>query len=121
MPSGPQDRSGESTILEHLGIRLDRRTGEASLAGQALKLTGAEFRLLECLLQEPGRVFSRAELIEAMTRGEAIVEDRTVNVHIAALRRKLGDPRWIETVRRAGYRFRTSSLESHPPRGPGQA
>lgn len=106
MLSGPQDPNGGITILEHLGIRLNQSTREASLAGQTLRLTGAEFRLLECLLQEPGRVFSRAELMNAMTRGQALVEERTVDVHIAALRRKLGNPVLIQTARRAGYRFR---------------
>ncbi len=70
-------------------------------------MTPTEFRLLECLLRQPGRAFSRAQLMDAAIEEGAIVLERTIDVHIKSLRRKLethGD--MIETVRGVGYRFR---------------
>jgi two-component system, OmpR family, response regulator RegX3 len=104
MSSRQPESSEPSTAREYLGIRLDRSAGTASIAGRSLTLTPAEFRLLDCLLQKPGRTCQRQELLDAVTLGEAVVEGRTLNVHICALRRKLGDPHLIETVRREGYR-----------------
>lgn len=62
--------------------------------------------MLEHLLQEPGRTLTRAQLVGAVIGGGAVVLERTIDVHIAALRRKLGTPDLIETVRGQGYRFR---------------
>ncbi len=87
-----------------LEIDLDRR--EVVCGDEAIALTATEFRLLHFLASRPGRVFSRGELIDNVLGRDIEVLDRTVDVHVTALRRKLG--RYsdrIETVRGFGYRF----------------
>jgi two-component system, OmpR family, phosphate regulon response regulator PhoB len=71
-----------------------------------LTLTPTEFRLLECLLRQPGRAFSRHQLMDAAIGEGQIVLERTIDVHIKTLRKKIGDADLIETVRGVGYRFR---------------
>lgn len=86
---------------------LDRNTYDVSLAQQKLELTRSEFRLLECLLENQGKVCSRESLIEQI-QGEGVnVVGRTVDTHIFGLRKKLGDyADYIETIRGVGYRVR---------------
>ena len=72
-------------------------------------LTPTEFRLLECLLRQPGRAFTRAQLMDAAIGDGAIVLERTIDVHVKTLRKKLGDADLIETVRGVGYRFREAA------------
>jgi two-component system, OmpR family, phosphate regulon response regulator PhoB len=102
---GSSEASNESS--EHLGVRVDRVRHQAFVTGQALDLTPTEFRLLECLVRQPGRAFTRAQLMDAAIGDGAIVLERTIDVHIKTLRRKLGEPAgdYIETVRGVGYRF----------------
>jgi two-component system alkaline phosphatase synthesis response regulator PhoP len=82
---------------------------EASVAGRPLNLTPVEFKLLGVLTKEPGRVFSRAELVEKALGYDYKGFDRTIDVHILNLRRKLeldpSHPRYIKTVYGAGYKF----------------
>jgi two-component system phosphate regulon response regulator PhoB len=94
-------------LAEHLGVRIDRVRHQAFVHGEALDLTPTEFRLLECLVRQPGRAFSRSQLMDAAIGDGAIVLERTIDVHIKTLRRKLGAPAgdFIETVRGVGYRF----------------
>ncbi len=88
-----------------LTIDLDRR--EVACEGQVVSLTASEFRLLQFLTERPGRVFSRSELIDAALGRDVAVVDRTIDVHITGLRKKMGKcGEWIETVRGFGYRFR---------------
>src|SRR5437660_11411755 len=94
-----------SGFVPSLDVRLDGRDRTAQVQGRAVKLTRTQFRLLECLLREPGRVFARTELRDAAIAGGAVVLDRTIDVHIAALRRKLAVPGLIKTVRGKGYRM----------------
>ena len=96
--------SGE--VVEHLGVRIDRTRHLATLAGRPLDLTPTEFRLLECLLRQPGRAFTRPQLVDAAIGDGTVVLERTIDVHIKTLRRKLGSMDLIETVRGVGYRFR---------------
>jgi two-component system phosphate regulon response regulator PhoB len=96
-----------SQVVEHLGVRIDRDRHQAYLDGQALELTPTEFRLLECLLRQPGRAFARPQLMDAAIGEGALVLERTIDVHVKTLRRKLGPAgEMIETVRGLGYRFR---------------
>jgi two-component system phosphate regulon response regulator PhoB len=99
--------SESSDQAEHLGVRIDRVRHQAFVHGEALDLTPTEFRLLECLVRQPGRAFSRSQLMDAAIGDGAIVLERTIDVHIKTLRRKLGPPAgdFIETVRGVGYRF----------------
>jgi len=102
-------------VLELAGIRVDKRSHQVTQNGQPLPLTLTEFRLLEALMKQPGRAFTRHDLMEA-TIGDAIVLERTIDVHIKSLRRKLGAAgQHIETVRGVGYRFRGRQIEASLP------
>jgi two-component system phosphate regulon response regulator PhoB len=92
-------------VVEHLGVRIDRVRHRAYAQGQELELTPTEFRLLECLLRQPGRAFTRHQLMDAAIGDGAVVLERTIDVHVKTLRRKLGAGDLIETVRGLGYRF----------------
>ena len=82
---------------------------EASLGGRPLNLTGVEFKLLGVFVKEPGRVFSRAQLIEKALGYDFEGFDRTIDVHILNLRRKLepdpSHPKYLKTVYGAGYKL----------------
>jgi DNA-binding response OmpR family regulator len=82
---------------------------EALFSGRPLNLTSVEFKILGVLAKEPGRVFSRASLIEEALGYDFEGFDRTVDVHILNLRRKLepdpSHPRYIKTVYGIGYKF----------------
>ena len=100
----PAAQSGEQ--FSQLGVVVDRRRFTASVQGETLKLTKSEFKLLETLIRQPGRAFSRAELMDAALGEDSLVLDRTIDVHIRALRKKMGEAGdLIETVRGVGYRF----------------
>jgi DNA-binding response OmpR family regulator len=90
-------------------LSADQRTRRAEAAGRALDLTRVEFDLLATLLGSPGRVFTRAELIDHVWGDGFRITDRTIDSHVKALRRKIGEagaePSWIETVRGVGYRL----------------
>jgi len=89
------------------GITVDRSRHRVTAGDLSLQLTRSEFNLLDSLIRQPGRAFTRAELIEAALGDDALVLERTIDVHIRGLRKKLdtyGD--LIETVRSVGYRFR---------------
>jgi two-component system phosphate regulon response regulator PhoB len=92
--------------IEYLGVRIDRVRHRAYAEGRELDLTPTEFRLLECMLRQPGRAFTRHQLMDASIGEGAIVLERTIDVHIKTLRKKLGTSDLIETVRGVGYRFR---------------
>jgi two-component system phosphate regulon response regulator PhoB len=95
------------TISESQGVVIDRYRHRAAYPGQELPLTPTEYRLLEMMVKQPGRAFTRHELIEVGLGEDTVVLDRTVDVHIKSLREKLGDGgQMIETVRNIGYRFR---------------
>ena len=105
------DRPQEEPPLQGPGkLRVDPRTRRASLAGTELALSRTEFNLLAAFLKAPGRVFERSQLLDAVWGSDVVVGDRTVDVHVKALRRKLeeagGDPKLLETVRGVGYRLR---------------
>lgn len=89
------------------GVVIDRRKHSVTLHGVPLELTPSEFRLLESLMRQSGRAFDRSELIDSALGGDALVLERTIDVHIRSLRKKLGDSaELIQTVRGIGYRFR---------------
>ena len=93
-------------VIESQGIVIDRHSHRALYRDQELPLTPTEFRLLEVLLRQAGRAFTRYELMDAAIGEDAIVLERTIDVHIKSLRKKLGDAgELIETVRGVGYRF----------------
>jgi two-component system phosphate regulon response regulator PhoB len=98
-------------VIESHGIRIDRVRHQATAHGKPVELTPTEFRLLECMLRQPGRAFSRHQLMDAAIGTGAIVLERTIDVHVKTLRRKLGGQDLIETVRGVGYRFKEPVTE----------
>jgi two-component system phosphate regulon response regulator PhoB len=90
-------------------LRLDRSRHEAKLQDRRLTLTTTEFRLLETLMAAQERVLSREQLIDAVLGPSVVVTDRTIDVHIAALRKKLGmHSGLIQTIRGVGYTLRAA-------------
>jgi two-component system phosphate regulon response regulator PhoB len=101
------ENGGESVdVIEYMGLKIDRSRHRAFAEDKELDLTPTEFRLLEVLLRQPGRAFSRHQLMDAAIGEGAIVLERTIDVHIKTLRKKLGETDRIETVRGVGYRLR---------------
>ncbi|MQT13039.1 phosphate regulon transcriptional regulator PhoB [Segnochrobactrum spirostomi] len=97
-----------SSLLKAGDIELDRETHRVRRGGREIHLGPTEFRLLEFLMQSPGRVFSREQLLDGVWGHDVYVDERTVDVHIGRLRKalnrgKVKDP--IRTVRGAGYAF----------------
>ena len=88
-------------------LRVYPEARKASLDGAPLTLTPVEFDLLACLARAPGRIRTREQLLEEIRERDYEVFDRSIDVYISALRKKLGDdpkePRFIQTVRSAGY------------------
>jgi two-component system phosphate regulon response regulator PhoB len=97
----------ESNVVAIGGIEVDRTHHVARLEGRELELTPTEFQLLWTFARQPGRPFSRAELMDASRGEDTTAMERTIDVHIRSLRRKLGEhASAIETVRGVGYRFK---------------
>ena len=93
-------------LLDLHGIEIDRTNHVARFNGVNLELTPTEFRMLWTMMSHPGRPFSRNELMEISRGEDANSLARTIDVHVRALRKKLGDTTdLIETVRGVGYRF----------------
>ncbi len=90
-------------------LQIDPAAREVLLDGEVVELTRTEFDLLEVLSAHPGRVVSRHLLLEDVWGGDGFSDDHVVEVHVANLRRKLGDdpqsPRYIRTIRGVGYRM----------------
>jgi two-component system, OmpR family, phosphate regulon response regulator PhoB len=89
-------------------VTLDRVTRRVHRAGREIRLGPTEFRLIECLMRTPGRVYGRDQLLDQVWGRDAEIDDRTVDVHVGRLRKALTakpeiDP--IRTVRGAGYAF----------------
>jgi DNA-binding response OmpR family regulator len=91
-------------ILTLGDIVVDLQGREVSVAGRAVELTAKEFDLLACLLENPGIVLSRDTLLDRAWGTTYPGGTRTVDVHVGQLRRKLGRPSLIRTVRGAGYK-----------------
>ncbi len=96
-------------VIEVRGLRLDARTQDVTVDGNAVELSALEFRLLHFLAAHPRQVFSRERLLDEVWGRDYSVTLRTVDVHIRRLREKIEaqpeEPRYIGTVRGAGYRF----------------
>ncbi|HEY7068620.1 MAG TPA: response regulator transcription factor, partial [Acidimicrobiales bacterium] len=97
-PVGPQ-RVG--------ALEVDRRARRVSVEGREVALALKEFDLLALLADDPGAVVSRAQIMDEVWDPHWYGPTKTLDVHVASLRRKLGDPRWIETVRGVGFRLGT--------------
>ncbi len=89
--------------LDYAGVEMDLSAHRVKRDGEAVQLGPTEYRLLRHFLENPGRVFSRQQLLEMAWPHSEEIELRTVDVHIRRLRQALGDPDLIRTVRSAGY------------------
>ena len=102
-----EHETGDRDIIVSQGIMIDRRRHRATVGDMPLDLTPSEFGLLAAFVRQPGRAFTRTELIDVALGDDAIVLERTIDVHIRALRKKLrAHADLIQTVRGIGYRFR---------------
>jgi DNA-binding response OmpR family regulator len=97
------ETSGGRLVAGRLVIDVPSR--RATLEGHDLALTPKEFDLLALLAAEPGTVVSREHVFREVWKTDWYGSTKTIDVHVAAVRKKLGDPRWIETVRGVGLRL----------------
>lgn len=106
--------SGEAEdVISRQGVTIDRLKHRALINGEPMDLTPSEFRLLETMVRQPGRAFGRTELVDSALGADAMVLERTIDVHIRSLRKKMGKHAdLIETVRGIGYRFREMQIEA---------
>jgi len=99
-----EQRSEDAVLTAH-DIVLRRDSMDVTVGGDQIELTSKEFDLLACFLEHPGIVLSREKLLDLVWGMTYPGGTRTVDVHVAQLRRKLGDPDTIRTVRGAGYKL----------------
>jgi len=109
----------EPPVAPSTVLTVDETTRRATVSGHPLELTRVEFDLLARLLESPGRVYTRAQLIDNVWGDGFAISDRTVDSHVKSLRRKVGeaggDPALIETVRGVGYRVTDRPPSEAPP------
>ena len=105
--SAPPEKTDGRDILRVRDLTLNNPTTEAFLHGEPLNLTVSEFQILFTLISEPGSVFSREDLLRITAERDFNKYDRSIDVHISSLRRKLredtGSPQYIRTLRGVGY------------------
>lgn len=103
------NRAGSSNVLRVGGLELDVPRHSAALNGRQLRLTVSEFRIVQLLSSDPGRVFTRDDLIKHLWDRDFVGDRRGIDVHISNLRRKLEEdprhPKRLLTVRGVGYRL----------------
>jgi two-component system phosphate regulon response regulator PhoB len=100
-------RPSESSVIRAHNIVIHPGRHEVLVEDEQVSLTPTEFRVLQTLALRPGWVFTRSQIADSVHGGELVVTERSVDVHIVGLRKKLGDAsQWIETVRGVGYRFK---------------
>jgi two-component system alkaline phosphatase synthesis response regulator PhoP len=101
--------AGQAEVFEFKGLHIDFKSYEVTVDGKRVDLSPTEFRLLKFLSRNPGRVYSREQILDRVWGDEAFVEPRTVDVHIRRLRARIehdeSSPDYIVTVRGAGYKF----------------
>ena len=97
--------AADTTTLAFQHIRLDTGRRQVWVDGEPVELTGTEFDLLQTLAEHRGLVLSREQLLQQVWGYDFYGEERVVDVHIGHIRQKLGDGRFIVTVRGTGYRF----------------
>ncbi|MFF7601283.1 response regulator transcription factor [Streptomyces mirabilis] len=105
-PAGASAAPPAAAVPQRLGpLELDRRTREVRLQGSEVALSPREFDLLAYLAQDPGAVHSRQQIMDAVWDPHFFGPTKTLDAHIAALRRKLGDAAWVTTARGVGFRL----------------
>ncbi|HOP61822.1 MAG TPA: response regulator transcription factor [Spirochaetota bacterium] len=95
------------TIIKYKGVELNTEKYSLSVDGEDIKLTKTEFNILSLFMENPGKIFSRDNIIDSVRGHDVFVVDRTIDVHIMNLRKKLGDYKnIITTFSGVGYGFR---------------
>ena len=101
--------AGHSEMVRAAGVTLDVPRMQAKVGNRAVELTSTEFELLALMMRQPGRVFTRGQLLDAVRGDDGESLDRVIDAHIKNLRRKLerdpGNPRYVLTVYGVGYKF----------------
>lgn len=109
-------RSTDPVVTEAVQVlgdlTVDRRTRRVLVDGQEVVLSPKEFDLLALLASDPGAVVTRQTILEEVWDPHWYGPTKTVDVHVASLRRKLGHPEWVETVRRVGLRLGDTTVKS---------
>jgi two-component system alkaline phosphatase synthesis response regulator PhoP len=99
-------------LIRHGGLSIDPTSHEVRCSNRRIDLTATEYRLLQFLASHPGFVYSRNSIIDGALGRDITVLERTIDVHIMSLRKKLGKcGGWIETIRGFGYKFREASSQ----------
>ncbi|MEN6488077.1 MAG: response regulator [Smithella sp.] len=102
-------RTRDGQAIQSQGLVLDEQSYRATLHGRDLELTAVEFKLLHLLVEHPGRIFSRQQIMDRIYSDERFVSDRTVDSHIKKIRRKIEavDPKsnLVQSVYSVGYKF----------------
>ena len=105
--SSETDKTSSSSVITLGPLKIDPEQFSVKLSDQKLNLTRTEFRILHKLASQPGRVFSREQLMQDAMGEHVVVSDRNIDVHIRAIRKSLGDhQKLVETVRSVGYRLK---------------
>ena len=105
--SSETDKTSSSSVITLGPLKIDPEQFSVKLSDQKLNLTRTEFRILHKLASQPGRVFSREQLMQDAIGEHVVVSDRNIDVHIRAIRKSLGDhQKLVETVRSVGYRIK---------------
>jgi two-component system phosphate regulon response regulator PhoB len=103
---GPVRDDQQKERIQIKDLMIDTTRHEVNIAGEQVKLTSTEFKLLFQLASQPGRAFSREQLLNRVVGEGVIVVDRNIDVHIRSVRKKLGAySQMIQTIRGVGYRF----------------
>lgn len=104
--SGPGRQEADAEPIRIGGLEIDLRARRVTVDGAEAALTVKEFELLAALAADPGAVVTRKQLLEQVWDTSWYGSTKTIDVHVASLRRKLTDPGWVETVRGVGFRLR---------------
>ena len=102
----PAPANPSASELSYGPLTIDPDRFRVHCQGREIVLTAQEFKLLELLVKHPGRVFTRAQVLNRAWGDGGLVTDRTIDVHVKSLRKKFGKFEFIETVRGIGYRVR---------------
>jgi DNA-binding response OmpR family regulator len=106
VPSAAVAPAAVSPSVQEIGrLAIDRRTQRVHVDGEEVSLTAKEFDVLAYLAEDPGAVRRRTEILEHVWDGHWYGATKTVDAHVAAIRKKLGDPAWVEAVRGVGFRL----------------
>ena len=121
--TGPAAPGRPTPGLQRIGpLTIDRRTRQVHLGQEPVALSPKEYDLLVCLADDPGAVCTRQHILDTVWQPNYFGPTKTLDVHIAALRRKLGDSGWIDTIRGVGFRLQPPDASRvPPPAAPGSA